>query len=168
MSNHIRWFLNFLSLPLSYLFWVDLQQFVDWSSVFVSIKLQPQNVRVPLLLRVAVVPRELAETQAEQNMLQEKHVRGEISALVSWGEMRNAFHVSAVCTLFYRTVHKENFSAHLLFDVHHIDPLKANSNIDSFELSPLEDPLRWFVNLTKEETTPDWKKSTYLSLPFEF
>lgn len=66
--------------------------------------------------------------------------------------MRIAFNIPAVCTM----IIQENFSAHLLFNVHHIDPVQTNSNIDSFALSPLEDPLPWFVNLTQEESAPFW------------
>lgn len=56
----------------SYLFRVDLQQLVHRSAVLLAIELQPQNVRVPLLLRVAVVPGKLIEAQAKQYMLQDK------------------------------------------------------------------------------------------------
>ena len=54
---------------LFHLFWIDLQQLVDRSAVFLSIKLQPQDVWVPLLLGVAVVPGKLVEMQTQQHML---------------------------------------------------------------------------------------------------
>lgn len=56
----------------SYLFGIDLQQLVHRSAVLLAVKLQPQNVRVPLLLRVAVVPGKLTEVQAKQHMLQDR------------------------------------------------------------------------------------------------
>lgn len=55
-----------------YLFRVDLQQLVHRSAVFLAIELQPKNVRIPLLLGVAVVPGKLMEAQAEQHVLQKK------------------------------------------------------------------------------------------------
>lgn len=57
-------------MTLSYLFRVDLQQLVHRSAVFLAIELQPKNVRIPLLLGVAVVPGKLMEAQAEQHVLQ--------------------------------------------------------------------------------------------------
>ncbi|TNN82772.1 hypothetical protein EYF80_007013 [Liparis tanakae] len=48
-----------------------LKQLVDRSAVFISVELQPQNVRVALLLRVAVVPGKLIEMQAKQHVLRE-------------------------------------------------------------------------------------------------
>lgn len=43
---------------------------------------------------------------------------------------------------------------HFLFDVHHVNSLQADPDIDSFAFGPLENPLRWFVNLAKEESAP--------------
>lgn len=59
-------------MTLAYLFRVDLQQLVHRSAVFLAIELQPKNVRIPLLLGVAVVPGKLVEAQAEQHVLQKK------------------------------------------------------------------------------------------------
>lgn len=77
-------------MTLSYLFRVDLQQLVHRSAVFLAIELQPKNVRIPLLLGVAVVPGKLMEAQAEQHVLQKK-----------MKEERNKYpaSVSADCTL---------------------------------------------------------------------
>lgn len=74
---HLKFLSRYSCQPmtLSYLFRVDLQQLVHRSPVFLAIELQPKNVRIPLLLGVAVVPGKLMEAQAEQHVLQKKKWR---------------------------------------------------------------------------------------------
>lgn len=99
-------------------------------------------MRVALLLGVAVVPGKLVETQAKQHMLQED-VFGKRSQDRIGVEKLVCTHGTVMLTY-----------SHLFFGVHHINSLQADPNVDSFAFSPLENPLRWFVNLPKEESTP--------------
>lgn len=59
-----------------------------------------------------------------------------------------------IVLLFYKAINQRQSSAHLLFDIHHINSFEADPDIDSFAFSPLENPLCWFVNLTNEESAP--------------
>lgn len=71
MLMYVMMYKKYVFTTILHLFRVDLQKLVYRSTVFLSIELQPQNVWVAFLLRVAVVPGKLIEAQAKQHMLQE-------------------------------------------------------------------------------------------------